>query len=508
MNIKYNDIIENDFILSNDSFKWIEFNKKIDLLKSKYPNLLRKFTSFDGYAFPSREYVTKHTGLKKKTKLIQISNVNDTEWLVTEGQKFEFLPNTFLESKKRYLLNEDYVLISLTGGSDLEKDISSYFDNSFQAFLNQRVSAFKSTINKDRDLYFYFYGFTKSLFFKEQWLGRGGIQKNTGAKERKNTYIPELSNSKVIKYVSLLTQSIINKEKLIRDRHDNILKLIDNELINNQKPNSYSFKYPTFNELNDIGRMDTNLYREEFKKIDFSIKNYSNGFQSIFDLGFKLSRGQNLQVSNIGKSVYSNSYYEGFYTLMLPKHLSKYGTVHTKAFIGNGKELKTLKQGDLIFGAEGFEKGRSIVIVEEKDRTITNIHGITIQQKEKNLTKAIFVKCFLDYLRDNEIIDLFAVGGNGGSLAQKYWHYIPFPKFDESKQKELAKLYYNPKTEINFDNATLENYLELDNAFNEKAGIYELDKSAKELKERLNEVIDKIANDENIEITFGEIANA
>lgn len=501
MSIFYKDIVSNDFILSNDAFKWLEFNKKINVLKEKYPNLMTEFKSFDGFAFPSRDYVTRHKNLLNKEKLIQISNVNDHEWVITKSQKFEYLPKIFLENKKRYYLNKEYILISLTGGSDISKDISSYFDNSFNAFLNQRVSAFY-TESIDKDILFYFYGFTKSLFFKEQWLGKGGIQKNTGAKERKNLYIPKINKPKIITYISLLTQAIINKEKIIRERHKQILETIENELVNNQKSEKFDFKYPTFNEISNIGRMDTNLYRENFKIIDFSIKNYKNGFQTIFDLGFTLSRGQNLQVSNIGKSIYSKKYHKGFYSLMLPKHLSKYGTIDTKAYLGNGKELKTLKKGDLIFGAEGFEKGRSIVIIEEKEKAITNIHGITIQQEEHNLTKAIFVKCFLDYLRDNEIIDLFAVGGNGGSLAQKYWYYIPFPKFSEITQVNLAKLYYNPKTENKTETATLENFLELDNEFNEQAGIYELDKTAKRLKERLDEVIDKIANDEKIEITF------
>lgn len=48
---------------------------------------------------------------------------------------------------------------------------------------------------------------------------------------------------------------------------------------------------------------------------------------------------------------------------MLPKFLSKYGTVDKVEYLGNPNSLKTLKKGDLIFGAEGFEKGRSIVII-------------------------------------------------------------------------------------------------------------------------------------------------
>jgi hypothetical protein len=130
--------------------------------------------------------------------------------------------------------------------------------------------------------------------------------------------------------------------------------------------------FPTINEIDSIGRLDTNLYRKEFKETDFLIKNYSKGFNTIYDLGFTLSRGQNLQVSNIGTSIYSKTYFPNFYTLMLPKFLSKYGTIDTVEYIGNPKELKTLKKGDLIFGAEGFEKGRSIIIIEDKEKTITN----------------------------------------------------------------------------------------------------------------------------------------
>ena len=97
-------------------------------------------------------------------------------------------------------------------------------------------------------------------------------------------------------------------------------------------------------------------------------------------MGFSLSRGQNLQISNIGNSIYSKKKHKNFYTLILPKFISKYGTVDSIEYLGNSKCLKTLKKGDLIFGAEGFEKGRSIVIIEEQEKVITNIHGITIQQ--------------------------------------------------------------------------------------------------------------------------------
>ncbi len=349
----------------------------------------------------------------------------------------------------------------------------------------------------------YLFALLRTDFFIEQILGfqNRGMYPRLDGDAMDNVIIPVPQNDKVIKYISLLTKAYINKNTLIRQRYNNIIQLINKELVDNQKHNYFNYQLPRFNETKELGRLDTNMYSCYFKNAVFEIENYINGYKSIEKLGFRMSRGQNLQVSNIGKSIYSDKWHPGFYTLVLPMFLSKYGTVNEVKYLGNKNQLKTLKKGDLIFGAEGFEKGRSIVVVEESTNTITNIHGITLQQKSQDLIKAIFVKCFLDYLRSKGLIDLFAVGGNGGSLAQKYWPYIPFPNFPEKRQEEIASLYYNSK-EYDTSCFSLENFLEKDNDFNSDAGIYELDKTAKQLKARLDKAIDNIINDKEVELSF------
>ena len=499
--VKYNDLVSNDYSLLANDYSYLEEYKTIENLKNKFDNIFTYFDSIDGFAFPSKNYMPEYIPIYRKIPLIQIGNVN-SEVCLSQNQNFEFLPVKEEQEKKKFLLSNKGVLISLTGGDDINNNISTFFDNDFKCFLNQRVSFFKLKNDNNMDLLYYFYAFTKHKIFNIQWIGSGSIQKNTVSKERKKIFIPKISNETVIKYISVLTQAIINKDKLIKDRHKRIIETIEKELQSNQKKDTFAYKLPKYQEVRESGRLDTNLYRKEFKEIDFLIKNYSKGFNTIYDLGFALSRGQNLQVSNIGNSIYSKTYYPNFYTLMLPKFLSKYGTIDTVEYIGNQKELKTLKKGDLIFGAEGFEKGRSIVIIEEKERTITNIHGITIQQEEHNVEKAIFVKCCLDYLRDKGLIDLFAVGGNGGSLAQKYWEYIPFPKFAENEQLNLVKLYHNKETKYESETWSLDNFLTNDNEFNNVAGIYELDKTAKQLKAKLNLAIDNIVNDKPVKINF------
>ena len=349
----------------------------------------------------------------------------------------------------------------------------------------------------------YLVAILRSDFFLEQIMGfqTRGMYPRLDSDAIDKILIPLPKEQDVMKYISLLFTAYMNKQRLIRRLHSTALHLIAEELANNQKRDTFCYHMPTIKEVQELGRIDTNMYRRYFKREIFSVLNYKGGVKNIEELGFRLSRGQNLQVSNIGKSIYSKNWHPGFYTLVLPMFLSKYGTVDKVSYLGNRNSLKTLKKGDLIFGAEGFEKGRSIVVVEDTDKTITNIHGITLQQDEHDLSKAIFVKCFMDYLRDKGLVDLFAVGGNGGSLAQKYWPYIPFPCFPKKKQEEIVSLYHSP---LKYDTSsfTLDDFIEKDNDYNSKVGIYELDKTAKYLKEKLNKAIDDVVNDKKVMMEF------
>ena len=228
------------------------------------------------------------------------------------------------------------------------------------------------------------------------------------------------NSERVTEYVEVLVQSIIDKEKEIQRKNSLIFNLIDREISENQTKKEFNYNQPKISQLVEFNRINGAFYSRYFKEREFKLLNYSKGVTSIKDLGFKITRGQNLQVTCIGKSIYSDKKIDGFYTLVIPKNISTYGTVLKYEYLGSSKKLKTLKAGDVIFGAEGFEKGRSVVVFEDRNNTITNIHGMTINHSGQNIVLSVFIKCFLDYLRQIELIDLYAVGGNGGSLAQKY----------------------------------------------------------------------------------------
>lgn len=352
---------------------------------------------------------------------------------------------------------------------------------------------------------YYFLAFVKSNLFRQQidFLVPRGSTLRHGKTIFLNCCVPfpKTNTDKVIKYVEILVKTIIKKENEIRQRHYTAMKIIRDELLSNSKDAKFQFALPRIKDILCVDRMDSRLFSKKFKEYEFNVKNYKYGFSTIHELGFKPSRGQNLQVSNIGESIYSSQYRPGYYTLILPKFISKYGTVTTSAFLGNPNSLKTLKKGEIIFGAEGNEKGRSLVVIEEQERTITNIHGLTLTQSSCDLSKGIFVKLFLDYYRSNGMIDAYAVGSNGGSLAIKYWDYLKFPNFPKKQEQELTKYYYSGN-EWNPSECNMENFEIYDQGFNMTAGIYELDKSMKYIRNKLDNAIEKIINDENVEIVF------
>ena len=226
---------------------------------------------------------------------------------------------------------------------------------------------------------------------------------------------------------------------------------------------------------------------------------HEGGYATYEELGFDIGRGQNLQVSCIGKSIYSDDPKANFYRLVAPTDISEYRTVRKFRYLGNKKELSLLKQGDVVFGAEGFGKGRVVILADEVQKTISNIHGIIFHPKDGNIVKGIFLGCFLGYLRSIGLVDAIAAGGSGGSLAIGYFHHVPFPKFPDDKQADIARLYHNyvPPPE---DAPTLDTFVDWHRRWNADLGIWELDREMNALQGILADVREQIIEGKTVEV--------
>ena len=317
----------------------------------------------------------------------------------------------------------------------------------------------------------------KSGFFKEQIMSM--TARGSTIKHSKEAYLDCLipfpvskRKDKVFKRVEALAKQIILNETKIIEYHKKIFELIDGELKEHQKKDHFSYTYPYLENIKESMRLDAGIYSEDYSEKAFLVKNYVNGYSDLYSLGFRVQRGTSLEIKGLGTRLNSDIFKEGFYELVIPTNISVYGTIMRSSYIGTKTNLRTIKKGDIIFGGEGFGKGRTFVVCEDVNNIATNYHGIRIFKEKEDISESIFVRCFLAYWREEGMIDYIGVGGSGGHCAPEYFGFLLIPNFPKKKKEEITKLYYN-------DNRT-------------KIGIYQMDKENTFLKKEVKELIDKI----------------
>jgi type I restriction enzyme S subunit len=377
--------------------------------------------------------------------------------------------------------------------------------------LNHNFSSHIFKLNPKKEINkFYLFALLKSNYGKEACdleIPKAGIMRR-GGKRFLNLKIPfpttknNPTSENVEKLVSLIVQNIIDKEEQIRAKNKLIDEKIEQELRENQKENSFSYAYPRISEIKEERRLDTGLYEAEYKNFNFLVKNYAEGFFKLEDKGYEISRGQNLQITNIGKSYYSEKKLNNkFYTMIFSSNISEDSVAIGKSYLGNIRKLKCIENEDIIFCSRGAQFGRVAVFPEIEKNTITNIDNMHIKNKSANLPEKIYICQFLRHLRKIKHLYKIAIFGNGSFSFTKY-HLLDlsFPDFPEHKQKEIAKLYYNKlykNTSLTFGN-----YLEKEKVRNKELGVFQLNMEIFRLRDVLEELVHKIVMEEKIMITL------
>jgi Type I restriction modification DNA specificity domain len=488
--ISFNSIVEKDYTLSssqymdlimpNENFLFVKDFLKRDLQRKDL-----------GVEVGSLNYIGQSTHYFVRTKALQAHSFLPE---ITSETALPIMPNSFVKMN----LKQGDLLISKDSNIGEVVILDKDYPN---CMLSGAIYKLPVTEKK-----YYLLAFIKHNIFREQLDFM--VPKGATIRHAKTMFLdckiplPNSNTENVINFVEVLTQAIINKEQLIKERHEAILKSIETELLENQKPNKFSFELPRINELEEVGRLDTGLYNASFKKLDFLIKSYSNGFSLLKNLKYKPLRGPNLAISIIGVTHYSSKRIsDKFYKLIQPTDLSDYGTLQTERYFGNINDIQLLKKGDILFGAEG-NIGKVYVNIDMNERSVTNFHGMSITNPYVELYNKCFISCYITWLRYMNFFKFYSTGGQGGSFGVEKTEKINVPNFPEAKQKEIAKLYHNSEIEYKADTFTLANFLDKDNEYNEEAGIYELDKTAKQLREILNRSIDDVINDKVVKIKF------
>lgn len=166
---------------------------------------------------------------------------------------------------------------------------------------------------------------------------------------------------------------------------------------------------------------------------------------------------------------------EGFYTLIIPTHISEYGTLDKIKYLGTAKEIEELQFGDILIGESGT--WRSMILLSNYANCITNAHGSRLRHRGGNLTLSIFVRCILAWYKRIGLFDYMVVGGSGGHLSPNYFDMILIPTFPQGVQEKIAELYYEK---------------------NGDSGVAQLNEQRTTLTKRLNAVLDDIVNNKPI----------
>lgn len=339
-------------------------------------------------------------------------------------------------------------------------------------------------------------------FFTEQILGlqTRGMYPRLDSDAMDKVLVPIPKEYTIIHYVTQLSKAYQNKIDEIRNKHKEILLIIKRELDKNQKPIAFKYAMPRISEIRDVGRLDASLYKEFYKKELFNILNYRGGYSPLTEQELEMIPGPSLELKLLGTRIDSDHFVKGFYRLITPKQITNYGVIKNEEFLGTPAKITRIKFGDILFGESGT--GRTMVYLDDDNNTINNAHAHVLRSKAKNdLERIITIRSILQYYKEIGITDCMTVGGAGGHLSPSYFNRIMIPLFPKSIQEEIAKLYYNPQNGISV--TSIDCFLDVDNFYNKKAGIYDLDRSAKFLKQRLNMIIDDIVNERPIDMKMG-----
>lgn len=487
--VKWQDVVDKDFTLSSSQYVRLVMPNKNYMLMRDF--MLRPLKRKDlGVEVGSLSYIDKSPFYFIRTKALQAHS---------------FLPDLNKETALPVLPSE-FVPMNLKEGDLLISKDSNIGEIVIldKNYPNCMLSGAIYKLPVTEEWRYYLLAFIKADIFREQLDFM--VPKGATIRHAKTMFLdckiplPNNNPESTITYISILTQAIVNKEKLIRQRHAEILQQIEKELNENQKPNQFSYHLPKLNEVKEVGRLDASLYKEFFKKGLFCVLNYKNGYSPLTQQHLKLIPGPSLELKLLGTRIDSDHYIKGFYRLITPKQITNYGVVKNDEFIGTPTKIATVQFGDILFGESGT--GRTMVFLDDDQNTINNAHAHILRSVlDNDMHRVITIRSILQYYKESGLTDCMTVGGSGGHLSPSYFDRIMIPNFPETNQRKIATLYHNPQ-EYATKSFTIENFLEKDSEYNSMAGIYELDKTAKHLKRLLNKAIDDIVNDRSVEIEF------
>lgn len=459
--IKKSDILNKFFSLHPSE------HKKIDI-KNRNLKSISNLVVAEGVG--EQINVDEYLNFNSNYTLVTISNMS--KCIIDKNQGERISPFIYNDSSKK--LSKGDVLVSRN--ASLGK--ITLVNKDFNGILNGGISYLK--FKEDKKYYaFAFFLLDYGADYLTVLTSGGGTQKNAKRQNLLDLEIPfptsknHKSPELIEKYVSLLTQNIIDKEEQIENRQKNIDDLVYTELRNNQK-SIFSYSLPKKSDLLSHKRIDTGLYTEKYKEENHLIENYKNGFSSINTSKFKSGSTPKTRIFNAPKSSLkwvtpTNISDEGFYNPIEKISMPTSNNLKKDCILFINRTSKG-KKGEYV----GITFFYDFSYYGEGQHN-QGLYRVDYLSKDE----MIFTTAFMNSRIMRKICGYISIGSKMKEMKSYDFATLKFPKFDKSLKQKIGKLYYNNIDKTNFD---FDNYLENEKVRNQQLGIFHLNTEIIEIK--------------------------
>ena len=434
-----------------------------------------------------QDYLSFNTGYYLGT----ISCMNN---LIFDETKGENIPPLIYKKSSRKLIKGCFII---SRNASLGK--ISYFNSEKKVILNGGISF----LNFLPEFKYYVPAFFITKFGSDYLsciTSGGGTQQNAKRGNLLSIPIPHptIKSNKcpndVVRLISLFVENLISKEQFILQKQNIINQFIIEELKSKQKSKKNSQTNRISQIINNGLRFDSGMYSSEFKFYSGLINDYTNGF---FQIPYEdLSSGSTPDVR-----YFSN---KGIYKWVTPTDIKDEGFFNPSENISMPSSNNINKDSVLFINRTSKgKKGEYVGITCFYDYLYygKGHHNQGVYRVESfDKTDKLFIVAFMNSTIMRKLCGFISQGTKMKEMKMGNFSDIKFPKFEIDLKLKIVQEYYNC---IEIDNSmTFDNYLETENKRNSQLGIFQLNQEIHLLREKLSILIEKIVNDEKIEIYF------
>lgn len=479
--IYYEDILNNNYCFSAKLYENPEINYSTSKkLSNMLTSPIQKGVEVGGGAYT----------FDKKYQFIRTSNIHEDSVLFDEKSAIG-IPEIFFE---KHNLKKNQILIvkdgTLGNVAFLDKDYPNYM-------LSSGVNA----ISCKHPLYVF--AIMQHNLFKKNF--EYNVTSGSTFSHAKNIFLnfdipfPKDNNENVVKFIETIMESIIFKERLIKEKINSLNDYISS-LLNFDGFENIVKVYPTYSDLISIKRLDSGYYSSKSVFIRKLIESYSEGYCYI--------DSKNLKGGNTPKIRSEPSYSELDYTWIIPSYIDERGlninicTINFKGknnlnenacLIINRTSKKTNGKSGKYVGISSFYD----YSLFKKGHHNQGFYRIVNYDDVDLITFVVL----LNHPIYREYFGEISLGSKMKEIKKYNLVKIPFPKFNLEIKSKIKEQYYN-KINWNLPNSNLHSFKDYDKKWSSKAGIFDLYLLLSKQKQFLNRCINNIYNDEMINITY------